>query len=108
MNKFIILLAALMMVACNSQPKSDADTPKEEVVSAQAEWVEVTLEVEGMTCEGCENAIKAGVETLPGIEKVESSHVEAFTRVKFDKNVTSLEEISEKITETGYIVKGEI
>ncbi|MFH0757164.1 MAG: cation transporter [Bacteroidota bacterium] len=108
MNKIIMLFAALTMVACNSQPKTDTEAPNKEAVSTQAAWEVVVLNVEGMTCEGCENAIRAGIETLPGIAEVESSHEEAFTRVKFDKNVTTVEEISEKITETGYTVKGEI
>jgi copper chaperone len=69
--------------------------------------VVVTLEVEGMTCDGCENAIKAGVESLEGIAEVESSHEEAWTRVKYDKNATSVEDISAKITDTGYEVRGE-
>ena len=70
--------------------------------------MEVTLNVEGMTCEGCENAVKAGVESLPGIESVESSHEEAWTKVRFDKSLTSMEEVSAKITDTGYEVKGEV
>jgi len=75
--------------------------------SPDAEWTEVVLNVEGMTCDGCEAAINAGVNGLDGIAEVESDHEAKFTRVKFDKSVTSLEEISAKITETGYEVKGE-
>ncbi len=67
----------------------------------------MTLNVDGMTCDGCENAIKAGVESLDGIAAVESSHEEGWTRVKFDKALTSVEDIEAKITDTGYEVKGE-
>ena len=103
MKKFWIILVVLLAVACNTQQKKDP-SGTEEAPAVAAEWVEVVLSVEGMTCEGCENAIKAGVESLDGIAEVESSHQEAFTRVKFDKSVTTLEEISAKITETGYEV----
>jgi copper chaperone len=106
MKKLWIIGVALMLVACNSQPKSDAS--ELQTAPHEAEWVEVVLSVEGMTCDGCENAIKAGVESLEGIAEVESSHEEAWTKVRFDKSVTSLEEVSEKITETGYNVVGEI
>ena len=103
----MLLLAALLLAACNSKTeKNDAAASDQEAMAA--EWVEVTLNVEGMTCDGCENAIKAGVETLDGIAAVESSHEEAWTKVKYDKNATSLEEIQTKITETGYEVKGEL
>ena len=103
----MLLLAAILFVACNSNTdKKEASAPEAEALAA--EWVEVTLSVEGMTCDGCENAIKAGVETLEGIAEVESSHEEAWTRVKYDKNTTSLEDIQAKITDTGYEVKGEL
>lgn len=105
-NFLMLLLAAALLSACNSNAeKKDAPAPEEAIA---AEWVEVTLNVEGMTCDGCENAIKAGVENLDGIASVESSHEEAWTKVKYDKNQTSLEDIESKITETGYEVKGEL
>lgn len=103
----MMLLAALLLASCSSKTdKKDAPANETEVLAA--EWVEVTLNVEGMTCDGCENAIKAGVESLEGIAEVESSHEEAWTKVKFDKAVTSLAEIEAKITDTGYEVKGEL
>lgn len=103
----MLLLAAMLLAACGSNgDKKEAPAAEAETMAPQ--WVEVTLNVEGMTCEGCENAIKAGVETLEGIAEVESSHEEAWTKVKYDKNATSLEEIQAKITETGYEVKGEL
>jgi mercuric ion transport protein len=107
MKKLWILMAILALFACNSQPKTGSGQAEEAVANADADWVEVVLNVKGMTCEGCENAIKASVETLDGIASVESSFEEAWTKVKFDKGVTSVEEISEKITDTGYQVVGE-
>lgn len=101
------LLAATLLVGCNSTTKKTEEGATETPVAA-VEWVEVTLNVEGMTCDGCENAIKAGVESLEGISSVESSHEEGWTKVKFDKAVTSVEAIEGKITDTGYEVKGEL
>ena len=101
----IVLMASVLLVGCNSATKKAETT---DVESPAAEWVEVTLNVEGMTCEGCENAIKAGVESLDGIASVESSHEESWTRVKYDKTVTSVDAIEDKITDTGYEVKGEL
>ncbi len=104
MKKLMIVLAAMtFLFACNSQTKN-AET---KVESVNPEWIEVVLNVEGMTCEGCENAIKAGVESLDGIDVVESSHEEGWTKVKFDQSLTSMEEIKGKITDTGYVVEGE-
>ncbi|MFO7934648.1 MAG: cation transporter [Bacteroidales bacterium] len=108
MYRILILLITVMMIdSCSSNPKTDHTAEGENTQTPAAEWVEVVLEVDGMTCEGCENAIKAGVEDLEGIEAVESSHQEGWTRVRYDRNLTSREQIEEKITETGYTVKGE-
>ena len=99
-----LLMAAILMVSCGSnqsRQETSADTPP-----AAAEWVEVVLNVEGMTCTGCENAIKAGVENLEGIASVESSFEEGWTKVKYDASLTSVEQIEGKITDTGYTVQG--
>ncbi|MEN8227858.1 MAG: cation transporter [Bacteroidota bacterium] len=100
----IVLLAGAFMLACNNQTKSSEDAATETPAMA-AEWVEVVLNVDGMTCDGCENAINGGVESLEGIASVESSHEEGWTKVKYDKNLTSVEDIEGKITETGYVVE---
>jgi copper chaperone len=103
----ILMITAALLAGCNSKTeKKDAPATDQEALAA--EWVEVTLNVEGMTCDGCENAIKAGLESLEGIATVESSHEEAWTKVKYDKNLTSVEDIEAKITDTGYEVKGEL
>ena len=106
MKKLMIIMAAAFLFACNSQTKSTEES-ETKVQSANPEWVEVVLNVDGMTCDGCENAIKAGVEGLDGIDAVESSHEEGWTKVKYDKSLTSVEDIEGKITETGYVVQGE-
>lgn len=103
-----IALAAMFMLACNSQPKTDASQVEATEVSADAQWVEVVINVNGMTCEGCENAINAGLEGLDGIASAESSHEEKWTKVKYDENLTSMEEIKIQITETGYEVVEDI
>ncbi len=107
MKKILIVLAAIaLLVACNSNSKT-ANEETTETPAMAAEWVEVVLNVDGMTCDGCENAIKGGVESLEGIASVESSHEEGWTKVKYDKNLTSVDDIQGKISDTGYVVEGE-
>jgi copper chaperone len=103
----MLLIAAVLLAGCNSTGKKTDEAAANSEASA-AEWVEVVINVDGMTCEGCENAIKAGVESLEGIAKVESSFEEGWTKVKYDKALTSAEDIEGKITDTGYTVKGEL
>ena len=107
MKKLLIALTAtVFLFACNSNSKT-ADEAASGQETMAAEWIEVVLDVDGMTCDGCENAIKAGIESLAGIESVESSHEEGWTKVKYDKSITSVEDIEGKITDTGYVVEGE-
>lgn len=102
----MVLLAAALLAGCSGNTEKKADAASDQEALA-AQWVEVTINVEGMTCDGCEKAIKAGVETLDGIATVESSFEEGWTRVKYDENKTTVEDIEGKITETGYTVTGE-
>ena len=103
----MVLFAAVLLTGCNStSKKTDEAAANPEAVAA--EWVEVVINVDGMTCDGCENAIKTGVESLEGIASVESSHEEGWTKVKYDKEVTSVEDIEGEITDTGYTVKEEL
>ena len=103
----MVLFAAALLSSCNSTSKK-TDEAAANTEAATTEWVEVVINVDGMTCDGCENAIKAGVESLDGIASVESSFEEGWTKVKYDKAVTSAEDIEGKITDTGYTVKGEL
>jgi copper chaperone len=103
-----IAMAALFLLACNTQTKTDAAKAEGTEVSAEAQWVEAVINVNGMTCEGCENAINAGIKGLDGIATVESSFEEKWTKVKFDENLTSLDDIKASITETGYEVVDDI
>ena len=103
----MLLIAAVLLAGCNSTDKKNNEAAAN-TENAAAEWVEVTINVDGMTCNGCENAIKAGVESLEGIAEVESSFEEGWTKVKYDKALTSAEDIEGKITDTGYTVKSEL
>jgi len=108
MKKIMMMMFAVLLLAgCNSATEKK-DTPAVDAEASAVELVEVVINVDGMTCEGCENAINAGVESLDGIASVESSHEEGWTKVKYDKAVTSAEDIEGKITDTGYTVKEEL
>jgi copper chaperone len=64
----------------------------------------LTLNVTGMTCGGCENAVKRGLSRLEGVGEVTASHAEATVAVTFDPNRVSPEEIKARIGAMGYTV----
>jgi len=104
MKKFaIILTTAILVFACNSANKETSEKQSQSEVNLE-NLVELTIPVHGMTCEGCENAVKKSVQKLDGIAEISASHSDSVAIVKFDKAMVTPEEIKGKIKEAGYTV----
>lgn len=65
----------------------------------------VTLRVTGMTCGGCENAVKRAVGRLEGVLDVTASHQESRVAVTFDPGTASVDAIKQRIRAAGYSVE---
>lgn len=65
----------------------------------------LTLPVHGMTCGGCENAVKRAVGALPGVAAVAASHVDHQVTITFDPEVVTAAAIAAKIGTLGYAVQ---
>jgi len=103
----IIITISFLFAACNATQEKDTSGSAERKAEITPENVVlIDMDVNGMTCTGCENTIKTGVSELAGVVSVEASHTDAKTYVKVDTSLTSLEMISEKITSKGYEVIG--
>ncbi len=66
----------------------------------------ITLTVTGMTCGGCEHAVKRALARLAGVGEVAASHVEERVVVTFDPQAASPDAIRSKIEALGYTVAG--
>ena len=66
---------------------------------------EVTLPVTGMTCGGCENAVKRAVGALAGVCAVTASHQSDEVSVTYDPDQVSRDQIITKIAALGYHVQ---
>ena len=64
----------------------------------------VQLTVTGMTCGGCENAVKRAVRQLAGVEEVTASHAADQVDVTFDGSKVNAGMIRERIETLGYSV----
>ena len=62
----------------------------------------VVIPVEGMTCGGCEAAIKMEVKKLKGIVAADADHKEGTATVTFVKDKVSVKQIVEAINKTGF------
>lgn len=103
----VLLITALFTFACNSGNKTEQDAANQETTTQEISMenlVEDTIHVYGMTCEGCENAVKKSISTLEGVGEVTASHTDSITTVKYDKTTVTREEIELKIAEAGYTV----
>jgi copper chaperone CopZ len=108
MKKFLIIVVAIGMTlaSCGNQEKeSTIDSEKQAVVNPE-NVVLIDMDVNGMTCTGCENTIKTGVSELEGVVSVKASHTDAKTYVEVDTSLTKVDEISQVIVSKGYEVTG--
>ncbi len=92
---------AAFFSGCNQQ--SAKDEAGEKATSAAA-LKTIEIQVEGMTCTGCEQSIEKAVGGLDGITEVKADHQAGITTVTYDTVVASRDGIRAVIEETGYTV----
>lgn len=63
------------------------------------------LNVDGMSCMHCVNAVKTSVGALPGVSKVEVDLPAKQVAVTFDGDIVKLDNIKDAIEDAGYEVK---
>ncbi|MDR1439783.1 MAG: copper chaperone CopZ [Clostridiales bacterium] len=66
----------------------------------------VTLNVEGMSCEHCVRAIEGAVGALPGVSAVKADLGANAVSVAYDPAVSALGDIKREIEDQGYEVAG--
>lgn len=60
------------------------------------------LTVSGMTCGGCENAVRRTLQQVDGVEDVTASHAASLVGVTFDATKVTVATLKEKIEGLGY------
>lgn len=65
----------------------------------------LTLHVTGMTCGGCENAVKRVVSALPGVADVTASHAAKQVTVEYDAAAVDRAAIARAIQTAGFTVQ---
>lgn len=66
----------------------------------------INLRVTGMTCGGCENAVKRALARLEGVGEVEASHAGESVRVTLDPAKVTVDQVRERIAAIGFTVAG--
>jgi copper chaperone CopZ len=105
MKKLTILMFLVIIISsCGNQPQTKEKTGKQEFIPDNL--VKLRLDVKGMTCEGCENAIIRSLDRLEGVYEADASHENELVTLKYDPETADIEQISEAITTVGYKVAG--
>jgi len=103
----IITLLSFLGAACSSSgSKTSGNEGSQEVSISEEHLSHIHLDVSGMTCEGCENAIVASINKLDGIQEATASHTHEEAMIVFDSTITGLPAITQAIEDAGYKVGG--
>lgn len=64
----------------------------------------ITLNVQGMKCNGCEKLVEGALQGKPGVATIKADHKTATVTVEFDPAAISLDTIKQYIRGEGYTV----
>jgi copper chaperone CopZ len=101
----IVIMAFITGCQGKTEKEENQDTDQEMVVAPENVEL-ISIDIEGMTCTGCENTIKGGISELEGIVEVTASHVDGNATVKYDKSRASIDQMKGAIEKKGYTVVG--
>ena len=66
----------------------------------------LVLDIEGMTCSGCEAHVEHAAKEINGIQEAKASYAEGKAEIEFDPVQTTPEKIIEAVKTTGYKITG--
>ena len=66
---------------------------------------QVQLKVTGMTCGGCENAVKRSLKMIDGVQDVSASHAAESVGVTYDEGKVTPAVLAQRIASLGYHVE---
>ncbi len=66
----------------------------------------VTLEIEGMTCNGCVKSVNKVLESLSGVSSVHVTLQPGEAQIEFDPNLTDINTLKQAIEGAGFDVSG--
>jgi copper chaperone CopZ len=103
--KAILLFFIISIVVFGCGNTTNSSSQKEEANVDVVEKVYLALEVEGMTCGGCERTVQGALTAIEGIDSAFASHIDKQVKVLVDTNKVKLSEMQEAIQAKGYTAK---
>lgn len=107
-NKKVIITALLAIGLLFAGAMLLLSVKKEPALPAidQAHVLKKVISIEGMTCESCEATIERAGEKIGGLVSIDASASDKRAIVEFDATQTSVEQIMQAITASGYKTLG--
>ena len=92
--------------ACTAScPLPDTEPAAAPAAAPAEQTVEKTMQVEGMMCEHCENAVKKALEAVPGVQEATASAERGTAVIRMQPD-TSEEALAKAVEGAGYVVRG--
>ena len=98
----VSFLGAALIFGCGKTNDQNLPESKEAVV-ANAKMVK--LDIEGMTCTGCEYGVKTALEKIEGVTKAKADFEAKSAEVEFDPEVATVAQMVEAVKQTGFTAK---
>ena len=98
------LTLALFVLSSCQQASSDIPQAKEQPVVA-ANVQKVSLDVQGMTCSGCEHSVESVIKKIDGVASVKANYADGTTEVRFDAKKANTDEFVKALDKIGFSAK---
>lgn len=99
---FSLLLLPFFFIACSSGSNNKTAHDSDKQASEVTALTTISMEIKGMTCEGCENTIETALADIEGVVKVEASHQKAITVISYDSTKVKPQALTQTINDLGY------
>ena len=99
----VLLLGTLSYLGCG---KSDQESQTQETQAVASMNIEkVTLDVQGMTCSGCEYNVESALKKIDGVTKVNAAFTQHSAEVEFDPEAATVAQLVQAVNGIGYTAK---
>jgi len=99
---FAILFSAVLLSGCGGKSDVPATKSAKDLQDASTATKLVTLDVQGMTCSGCEYNVTSALKKIDGVKEVNASSENAATVVRYDPTLANVEEMVAAVNQSGY------
>lgn len=97
-----LLIAVIFITACNNNTNTNTEHSGNDN-ETEADIIEVAvIDVTGMHCASCENAITSALTEIDGVTDAKASHTKQQAKVKFSASKVNIDDFKAAIEGKGY------